>query len=86
MLQGGTLLDTAYMIFRAIVAIVLWGAAAIGYLRAPINWAERVFAFVAAGFLVYAVPWTDPVGFALPALFVVWHVVRSRRTGVVPAA
>jgi len=86
MLQGGTLLDTGYMILKAIVAIVLWGAAAIGYLRAPINWAERIFAFIAAGFLVYAVPWTDPVGFALSALFVVWHIVRSRRTGAVPAA
>ena len=42
MLQGGTLLDTAYVVFKAIVAILLWGAASIGYLRAPINWAERV--------------------------------------------
>jgi len=79
MLQGGTLLDTGYMVLKAIVAIVLWGAAVIGYLRAPLNWMERVFAFVAAGFLVYAEPWTDPVGFALSGLFVAWHFLRSRR-------
>ena len=33
MLQGGTLLDTAYVVFKAVIAIALWGAASIGYLR-----------------------------------------------------
>ena len=33
MLQGGTWLDTAYIVFKAVIAIGLWGAAAIGYPR-----------------------------------------------------
>ncbi|HEY2864088.1 MAG TPA: TRAP transporter permease [Casimicrobiaceae bacterium] len=78
MLQGGTLLDTAYVVFKAVIAILLWGAASIGYLRAPLHWAERILATVAAFLLVVAIPWTDEAGFALCALFVVWHLIRSR--------
>jgi TRAP transporter 4TM/12TM fusion protein len=77
---GGALdpLAVAYVAFKTIVAIGLWGAAAIGYLRAPINWAERIFAFAAAALLVAAVPWTDQAGFALSAIFVAWHLWRTR--------
>ncbi|HSS69319.1 MAG TPA: TRAP transporter permease [Casimicrobiaceae bacterium] len=78
MLQGGTLLDTLYVVFKAIVAIVLWGGASIGYLRAPINWFERIVATVAAFLLVVAIPWTDEAGFALGAAFIAWHVWRTR--------
>src|SRR5450755_3725951 len=62
----------------AVIAIVLWGSASIGYLRAPINWAERIVATVAAFLLVVAIPWTDEAGFALAAAFVGWHWLRSR--------
>ncbi len=65
MLQGGTLLDTAYVVFKAIVAIGLWGAASVGYLRGPLIWPERILATAAAFLLVVAVPWTDEAGFAL---------------------
>jgi TRAP-type uncharacterized transport system fused permease subunit len=78
MLQGGTLLDTAYVVFKAVIAIVLWGSASIGYLRAPINWGERIVATVAAFLLVVAIPWTDEAGFVLAAAFVGWHCLRSR--------
>jgi TRAP transporter 4TM/12TM fusion protein len=78
MLQSGTLLDTAYVVFKAVIAILLWGAASIGYLRAPLNWAERIFATIAAFLLVVAIPWTDQAGFALCVAFVVWHVARTR--------
>ncbi|MEO8741266.1 MAG: TRAP transporter fused permease subunit, partial [Casimicrobiaceae bacterium] len=78
MLQGGTLLDTAYVVFKAIVAIVLWGSAAVGYLRGPLNWAERIVATAAAFLLVVAIPWTDEAGFVLGAAFVAWHVYRTR--------
>jgi TRAP transporter 4TM/12TM fusion protein len=83
MLQSGTWLDTAYVVFKAVVAIVLWGAASIGYLRAPINWPERVVATIAAFLLVVAIPWTDEAGFALAAAFVAWHWLRTR--GLNPA-
>jgi len=75
-----------YIVFKAVVAIGLWGAAAIGFLRTPINVVERVFAFAAASFLVAAAPWTDQVGFAMSALFVIWHLVRSRRVATPAAA
>ncbi len=73
-------LGVAYVVFKSVVAIGLWGAASIGYLRAPIGWPERVFAFAAASFLVAAAPWTDQVGFVMSALFVAWHLLRTRRT------
>lgn len=80
MLQGDwTIGAVAYVVFKTVVAIVLWGGAAIGFWLAPLNWAERVFAFVAACFLVAAVPWTDQAGFALTVVFVIWHLLRTRR-------
>jgi len=66
-----------YVAFKAVVAIGLWGGAAVGYLRGPLNWAERIVALVAAALLVAAIPWTDQVGFALCAALVVWHLVRT---------
>jgi TRAP transporter 4TM/12TM fusion protein len=68
-----------YVSFKAVVAIGLWGGAAVGYLRGPLNWVERIVALVAAALLVAAIPWTDEVGFALCTAFVVWHLVRTRR-------
>ena len=41
MLQGGTWFDTAYVVGKAVLAIVLWGAAATGWLFGPMAWAER---------------------------------------------
>jgi TRAP transporter 4TM/12TM fusion protein len=67
-----------YVSFKAVVAIGLWGGAAVGYLRGPLNWVERIVALVAAALLVAAIPWTDEVGFALSAAFIVWHLVRAR--------
>ena len=67
-----------YVSFKAVVAIALWGGAAVGYLRGPLNWVERIVALVAAALLVAAVPWTDQVGFALCAAFVAWHLFRTR--------
>jgi TRAP-type uncharacterized transport system fused permease subunit len=74
-----SIVEVVYVVFKTIIAIGLWGAAAIGFLRTPINAFERLFAFAAASFLVAAAPWTDNVGFVMSALFVAWHLVRSRR-------
>jgi TRAP transporter 4TM/12TM fusion protein len=67
-----------YVTFKALVAIALWGGAAIGYLRGRLNWAERIVSLAAAALLVAAVPWTDQVGFTLCIAFVVWHLLRTR--------
>jgi len=79
MLQSGTLLDTLYVVFKAVLAILLWGGASIGYLRAPLTWAERILATAAAFLLVVAVPWTDEAGFALCVAVAAWHWLRTRR-------
>jgi len=78
MLQSGDWLDTTWIVFKALVAIAMWGAGAIGFLITPLNLAERVMAILAASLLVAAVPLTDELGLGLIALFIGWHVWRSR--------
>ncbi len=79
MLQGDSWGATAYVVLKALIAIGLWGGAAIGYLFSPLNWFERLVAVVAASFLVAALPATDEIGFAASAAFVAWHLWRTRR-------
>ncbi len=79
MLQGGTWWDTSYIVFKALIAIALWGCTAIGYWLAPLNWFERLWAFVAAAFLVVALPISDEIGLGMALALVVWHVLRARR-------
>ncbi len=81
MLQSDDWGAVAYVVMKALIAIGLWGAAAIGYLLSPLNWAERVFAVAAASLLVVALPVTDEAGLAASALFVAWHWWRTRRAG-----
>ena len=78
MLVSGSLWDTGYVVVKAIVAIVLWGGAAIGWWLAPLRWFERVWAFAAASFLVVALPATDEIGFAMTAALAAWHWTRTR--------
>ncbi len=79
MLLGDGWSATIYVVIKAIIAIGLWGAAAIGYLWSPLNWAERLWALLAACFLVVAWPWTDEIGFAATALLAIWHAWRTHR-------
>jgi TRAP transporter 4TM/12TM fusion protein len=79
MLQSDSALAVVYIVFKALVAIGLWGAGAIGHLFGPLNWAERIFGVVAASFLVLALPLTDEIGLAGAAALVVWHLWRQRR-------
>ncbi|MGP1683654.1 MAG: TRAP transporter permease, partial [Giesbergeria sp.] len=81
MLQGdGGWSATVFVVFKAVVAILLWGGAAIGYWLAPLAWWERVWALVAAGFLVAALPATDEIGLGMAAAMALWHGVRMRRS------
>ncbi len=86
MLQGGTWVATVYMVFKALIAIALWGAASIGYLFSPLNMGERVVSAAAAFMLVVAITWTDYAGFSLAIVFVAWHFWRSRARRAQPAA
>ncbi len=85
MLQGGDWLATACVVFKALVAIGMWGAGAIGFLLGPLNWLERCVAIGSASFLVVAVPLTDEIGLAAVSLFLVWHVWRKRQRAAQPA-
>ncbi len=80
MLQSGDWLDTSWIVFKALVAIAMWGAGAIGFLVTRLNPVERVVAIGSASLLVVALPFTDELGLALIAAFVGWHVWRSRRS------
>lgn len=68
----------AYIVIKACLAVCLWGAAATGYLRRPMQLWERMLATIAAFSLVVALPVSDEVGFALSALFLAQHWWRSR--------
>lgn len=69
----------AYVFVKAVVAVVLWAAAATGYLLGHLNIAERIWAFAAAALLILAVPISDQLGFAGTLAFLAWHIVRTRR-------
>jgi len=79
MLQGGDTLDVVYIVFKALLAITLWAAGMTGFLLSSMNWPERLYAIATAALLVTAVPLTDDIGFAATALFLVWHVMQTRR-------
>jgi TRAP transporter 4TM/12TM fusion protein len=72
-------LAVLYILVKALVAIGLWGGAAIGFLLGPLNALERIVAFAAAALLVAALPITDELGFAACGAFVLWHWLRVRR-------
>jgi TRAP transporter 4TM/12TM fusion protein len=68
-----------YIVLKASLAMILWGVAAVGYFLKPVAWWERIWAAIAAAFLVAAIPLTDEIGFVLSALFVGYHVWKTRR-------
>jgi hypothetical protein len=52
-------------------------------LRADLNPAERVAAAVGALLLVAAIPLTDELGFAVAAILLGWHWLRTRKARAV---
>ncbi|MBJ6126462.1 TRAP transporter permease [Microvirga splendida] len=73
-------LKVAYMVVKAGLAVVLWGAASVGYLHGKMPWWERIIAVAAAASLVLALPITDEIGFGLAILVLGLHFWRTRRT------
>ena len=69
----------AYIVFKTTLAIGLWGAAVIGFLRTRMAVWERILATLAAFFLIAAFPVTDEIGFALAALSIGGHWWMNRR-------
>ncbi|HEX5737009.1 MAG TPA: TRAP transporter permease [Hydrogenophaga sp.] len=79
MLQGGDWMDVAYIVFKALLAIAMWGAGTIGFLFGRLNMVERIVAIVSASFLVVALPLTDEIGMGAIVLFLGWHYWRNRQ-------
>lgn len=74
MLQGDpTWTAVVYIVFKALLAIFLWGCAAIGYLWTPLQMIERIIAACVAALLVVALPITDEIGLSLGMLFIAWN-------------
>ncbi len=83
MLQGHwTWLSVAYVSFKAVLAISLWAVMTIGYMWQPVGLFGRIFAFVAAALLVAAVPFTDEIGFAMSAVFILWQWFKNRKVAI----
>ena len=80
----GYLPAVAYIVFKTALAIGLWGAAVIGYLRSPLAAWERLLAAAAAFTLIAALPITDEIGFGIAALVIGQHLYRT--WGVRPTA
>ncbi len=70
-------LSVAYISFKTVLALGLWGVAAVGYGRASLYWWERILAAIAAAFLVAALPITDEIGFVLAAFLIGIHLWRT---------
>lgn len=71
--------EVVYIVFKAVLAIILWGAAATGFLLTRLNLFERVYLVVAAALLVWANETSDFIGGAATGLFLLWHVWQMRR-------
>ncbi|MFI4982125.1 MAG: TRAP transporter permease, partial [Nevskiales bacterium] len=81
--EFGFVAFAAYMIFKAVLAVTLWGITATGYFLTHVGWPERVIAFLSAALLVVDYPWTDPIGFACCGAFLAyqfWKAYRARRS------
>jgi len=81
MLQGSnvTILSVSYIVLKAVLAIVLWGAAATGWGVGRMNIIERGAATLAAILLIASLPVTDEAGFALGIGLIGWHAWQVRR-------
>ncbi|MFK0691282.1 TRAP transporter permease [Mesorhizobium sp. IMUNJ 23033] len=77
--QFGYPVEVAYVVVKACMGIVLWGAAAVGFVVRRMVWWERLVAFAAGVLLVATLPLTDEAGWALSLLWIGWHVWRARQ-------
>jgi TRAP-type uncharacterized transport system fused permease subunit len=69
----------ALVTVEALLTVLLWGAAAFGFLFGPLFWWERILATLAAALLVVSVPLGQEVGIGLAAAVFALNWWRSRR-------
>jgi TRAP transporter 4TM/12TM fusion protein len=70
-----------YVVAKTALAIGLWGAAVIGFLKIRMTWWERLLAAASAFTLVATLPMTDEVGFVLAIIVIGLHLYRARGSG-----
>ena len=80
MLQGDwTYSAVAYVVFKCLLSIVLWGGVVVGHLYGDLTKAQRVGCGLTAAMLVSAMPLTDEIGFGMAAAMAVWMLITGRR-------
>ncbi|HEV2513732.1 MAG TPA: TRAP transporter permease [Devosia sp.] len=70
--------EVAYIVFKACLAVGLWGVATVGFLFVRAGLLTRLVAFGAGGALLLAVPLTDEIGFVLGFAVIAWQWWRGR--------
>ncbi len=78
LMQGGDPWAIAYVTIKAVLAILLWGAIAIGWFHRRLAIWEYPLAAIGAIGLVLSTELSDEVGFAAAALFAGLHFWRTR--------
>ncbi|WP_245293218.1 TRAP transporter permease [Mongoliimonas terrestris] len=68
--------SAAFVIVKALAAVLLWGIGAFGWLAGRVSVTERAVAIAAALLLVTPMLVTDLLGFALGGAVVAWHIMR----------
>jgi len=87
MLQGDwTYTGVLYVVFKCLLAIVLWGGVVVGHLQANLSIAQRVWCAITAAMLVSAIDLTDQIGFAMAVVLVLWMWLRARQLASATAA
>nr|WP_246329331.1 TRAP transporter large permease subunit [Chthonobacter rhizosphaerae] len=71
--------SAAFVLMKAVSAVLLWGIAAFGWLVGRASIAERILAVIAAVLLVTPMLATDLLGFAIGGVVAGLHLIRTRR-------
>ena len=79
-------LAVAYITTKACLCIGIWGAASVGYFMRPLALWERLWATIAAFFLVSTLPYTDEIGWGLTAAFILYLKFSSKGNKPLPMA
>ena len=80
MLQGDwTAVGVAYIVFKCILAITLWGGVVVGHLFGDLSVVKRVGCGLAAALLVSSIPLTDEIGLAMTGAMAVWIWLSHRK-------
>ena len=71
-------ISVGYICIKAVIAILFFGLATVGYMNARLNILERIICIVVSILLIVAIPLTDELGFALMLLFIAYRWFKFR--------